>query len=332
MIGVRIGLVGGGFAALRGALATAFDEAGWDGVDIVDVPVEVPAGGLDGVDVLCPMGSTISAALLDATTPRLVQQFGVGLSGVDTRAAAARGIPVDNVSGAESGNAVAVAEIALLHLLALLRRYEEARANVARRLVGEPMGTTLAGRTVGVLGVGDIGAEVITRLRAFAAEPVGIGRRPRADTPRAAALLDDDHYHRTADLLGALARCDDLVVCCPLTDETRGVVGAAALDALGPGGHVVNVARGPVVDHDALLGALRAGRVAGAGLDVTWTEPIDPDDALLARNVVVTPHVGGITTSSYAGIAAGFVASVQRHLGRDAERGGAGPPVRELSS
>jgi phosphoglycerate dehydrogenase-like enzyme len=313
---VRIGLVGGGFAALRGALTTAFDDAGWTGVQIVDVPVEVPAEGLDGVDVLCPMGSAISAALMDATTPRMIQQFGVGLSGVDVAAAAERGLPVDNVSGAASGNAVAVAEIALLHLLALLRRFEAARANVARRLVGEPMGTTLAGRTVGVLGVGDIGAEVIARLRAFGAVPVGIGRRPRTQTPRAAALLDDQHYHLAHDLPGALARCDDLVVCCPLTEGTRGLVGAAALAALGPSGYVVNVARGPVVDRDALLDALRAGRVGGAGLDVTWVEPIDPDDELLAQHVVVTPHVGGITDSSYAGIAAGFVASVERHLGR----------------
>jgi phosphoglycerate dehydrogenase-like enzyme len=315
---VRIGLVGGGFAALRGALQTAFDEAGRTGIEIVDVPVEVPAEGLARVDVLCPMGSTISGALMDATRPRMIQQFGVGLSGVDVPAAQARDIPVDNVSGAASGNAVAVAEIALLHLLVLLRRFEEARANVARRVVGAPSGTTLAGRAVGVLGVGDIGAEVIGRLRAFGAEPVGIGRRPRTETPRAADLLDDAHYHRTADLVGALAGCDDLVVCCPLTEQTRGLVGAEALAALGPGGHVVNVARGPVVDRDALLEALRAGRVAGAGLDVTWVEPIDPDDELLEHHVVVTPHVGGVTETSYAGIAAGFVASVERHLGRDA--------------
>ncbi|MDD7968970.1 NAD(P)-dependent oxidoreductase [Actinomycetospora lemnae] len=323
---MRIGLVGGGFAALRGALETAFDEVGWTGVEIVDVPVEVPAAGLSPVDVLCPMGSTISAALMDATTPRMIQQFGVGLSGVDLDAAAARGLPVDNVSGAQSGNAVAVAEVALLLLLALLRRYEEARANVAKELVGEPSGRMLAGRTVGVLGVGDIGAEVITRLRAFDARPVGIGRRPRAETPRAADLLDDEHYHRTEDLVAALARCDDLVVACPLTPQTRGIVGPDALAALRPGGHVVNVARGPVVDHDALLTALRSGHLAGAGLDVTWVEPIDPDDPLLAQNVLVTPHVGGVTETSYAGIARGFVASVERHLGRGDRRFAVGVP------
>lgn len=304
--------MGGGFAALRGALQTAFDDAGWSGVDIVDVSADVPVT----VDVLCPQGGTIDAALLDATTPRLVQQFGVGLSGVDLDAARERGIPVDNVSGAESGNATAVAEIALLHLLALLRRFETARRGVAGRRVGEPSGTTLAGRTVAVLGVGDIGAEVIVRLRAFGAEAVGIGRRARTETPRAAELLDDAHYHRTENLPAALSGCDDLVVCCPLTEATRGLVGADALAALGPRGHVVNVARGGIVDHDALLDALRGERLAGAGLDVTWTEPIDPADPLLAENVAVTPHVGGVTDQSYAGIATGFVASVERHLGR----------------
>jgi phosphoglycerate dehydrogenase-like enzyme len=106
------------------------------------------------------------------------------------------------------------------------------------------------------------------------------------------------------------------VVACPLTRETRGIVGTAALEALRPGGHVVNVARGPVVDRDALFTALRSGRLAGAGLDVTWVEPIDPTDELLAENVTVTPHVGGVTETSYAGIATGFVASVERHLGR----------------
>jgi phosphoglycerate dehydrogenase-like enzyme len=309
---VRIGLVGGGFAALRGALETAFADAGWTGVEIVDTPYDDPVG----VDVLCPQGGTIDAALLDATTPRLVQQFGVGLSGVDLDAARARGIPVDNVSGAESGNATAVAEIALLHLLALLRRFEEARANVAHRRVGEPSGTTLAGRTVGVLGVGDIGAEVVVRLTAFGATAIGIGRRALDETPRAAGLLDAAHYHRSDDLPAALARCDDLVVCCPLTEDTRGIVDRAALAALRSGGHLVNVARGGIVDREALLEALRSGHLAGAGLDVTWTEPIDPDDDLLRERVAVTPHVGGVTDRSYAGMAVGFVASVERHLGR----------------
>jgi phosphoglycerate dehydrogenase-like enzyme len=101
-----------------------------------------------------------------------------------------------------------------------------------------------------------------------------------------------------------------------LTEDTRGIVDRAALAALGPGGHLVNVARGGIVDRDALLEALRSGHLSGAGLDVTWTEPIDPGDELLRERVAVTPHVGGVTDRSYAGMAVGFVASVERHLGR----------------
>lgn len=309
MAGVRIGLVGGGFAAVRGALEKAFVDAGLDDVEIVDVVGDDPPK----VDVLVPQGAVVDAALMDATGARTVQQFGVGLSGVDLDGARERGITVDNVPGAESGNATAVTEIAVLHLLALLRRFEEARANVAHRRLGMPSGSTLAGRTVGVLGVGDIGAEVITRLRAFGAEPIGVGRRALADTPRAASLLDVESYH--TDLVEAARRCQDLVVCCPLTDATRGLVGTDALAALRPGGYLVNVARGGIVDRDALLAALRSGHLAGAGLDVTWTEPIDPDDELLAERVAVTPHVGGVTVESYAGMAAGFVAALQRRPG-----------------
>nr|WP_246326037.1 NAD(P)-dependent oxidoreductase [Actinomycetospora corticicola] len=310
MPGVRIGLVGGGFPEVRRCLTEALADLAipeLDGAELVDVPHSAPVPA----DVLAPLGSTIDGPLIDACGARLVQQFGVGVSGVDLDAARERGIPVANVPGGSSGNATAVAEIALLLLLALLRRYEEARAGVAEKVVGAPMGSTLRGRTVAVLGTGDIGVEVATRLRAFGVRVVGIGRREAAAYPEASAVVDE---YRRGDLPAALAGCDDLVVACPLTEETRGIVADAALAALNPAGHVVNVARGPVVDRDALLAALASGRLAGAGLDVTWVEPIDPHDELLGHNVLVTPHVGGITEESYAGMARGFVTNVGRFL------------------
>jgi phosphoglycerate dehydrogenase-like enzyme len=308
VIVMRIGLVGGGFPEVRRCLevALAEGEPGLGEVELVDVPHSAPVPA----EVLAPLGSTIDGPLLDACGTRFVQQFGVGVSGVDLDAARARGLPVANVPGGDSGNATAVAELALLLLLALLRRFDEARANVAEKAVGAPMGTMLRGRTVAVLGTGDIGVEVATRLTAFGVHVVGIGRRELEAYPAAAAVVGA--YRRADDLAAALADCDDLVVACPLTEATRGIVDDAALAALRPDGHVVNVGRGPVVDHDALLGALRSGHLAGAGLDVTWTEPIDPHDELLAENVVVTPHVGGITDQSYAGMARGFVANVGR--------------------
>ncbi|NMO93342.1 NAD(P)-dependent oxidoreductase [Actinomycetospora sp. TBRC 11914] len=305
---MRIGLVGGGFPAVRRCLEAALAE-GVDGLDEVEL-VDIPHAAPQPVDVLSPLGSTIDGPLMDACGARFVQQFGVGVSGVDLDAARDRGIPVANVPGGSSGNATAVAELAVLLLLALLRRFEEARAAVAEKAVGSPMGQLLRGRTVAVLGTGDIGVEVARRLVAFGVHVVGIGRRDAAAYPDAAAVVGT--LRRADDLAAALAGCDDLVVACPLTEATRGIVDDAALGALRPGGHLVNVGRGPVVDHGGLLAALRSGHLAGAGLDVTWTEPIDPHDELLAENVVVTPHVGGITEESYAGMARGFVANVGR--------------------
>lgn len=306
---MRIGLVGGGFPEVRRCLTAALAELAIPelaGTELIDVPHAAPVP----VDVLSPLGSTIDGPLMDACGARFVQQFGVGVSGVDLDAARARGLPVANVPGGGSGNATAVAELAVLLLLAQLRRFSEARANVAEKAVGAPMGTMLRGRTVAVLGTGDIGVEVATRLAAFGVHVVGIGRREADAYPAAAAVVGT--YRRADDLAAALDGVDDLVVACPLTADTRGIVDADALAALRPGGHLVNVGRGPVVDYDALLAALRAGRLEGAGLDVTWSEPIDPHDELLAENVVVTPHIGGITEESYAGMARGFVANVGR--------------------
>jgi phosphoglycerate dehydrogenase-like enzyme len=102
-----------------------------------------------------------------------------------------------------------------------------------------------------------------------------------------------------------------VVLALPLTDATRGIIGTAELEALGPG-FVVNVGRGPLVDYEALLAALRAGTVRGAGLDVFWDEPIDPDDPILAENVSATPHIGGLTERAWWGNAQGFADNVNR--------------------
>ncbi|GAA5169039.1 D-glycerate dehydrogenase [Pseudonocardia eucalypti] len=302
-----IGLCGGGFPDVRRALRTALP-----GIE----QVEIPVGRHDGhrpppVEVLVPLGATVDAELMDATGPRLIQQFGVGLQGVDLEAAHARGIPVAFVPATGTGNADAVAEIAMLHLLALLRRYREAQHSVAERRLGQPIGTTLAGKTISVLGTGGIGIAVIGRLKAFGVRPLAIGRRAFTDYPALADLLTEADYHSTTGLSAALARSGALIVCCPLTEHTRGLIGVDQLAAMPPGGYLVNVGRGPVVDYQALLAALRSGRLAGAGLDVTWQEPADPDDDLLRHNVSLTPHIGGVTVESYAAMAETFAENVR---------------------
>jgi phosphoglycerate dehydrogenase-like enzyme len=263
------------------------------------------------VDVLVPLGGQVGADLMDANRPRLIQQFGVGLDGVDTESARVRRIPVGNLSGADTGNAAAAAEIAILHLLALLRRFREAQQSVADRRLGGPRGLGLQGKTVTVLGTGAVGSAVITRLEAFGAIPLGVGRREYAASP-AAAVLPPERYYQTDGLTEALARSRVLVVGVPLTETTRGMVGRGELAAMRPGGYLVNVARGPVVDYRALIEALQTGHLAGAGIDVGWREPIDPGDQIFRLNVTVTPHIGAGTVEVYAAMAREFAAKILR--------------------
>lgn len=264
------------------------------------------------VDVIVPLMSRIDGAIMDRLKPRLIQQFGVGLEGVDLEAARRRGIEVANVPAEGTGNAEGVGEIAVLHLLAVARRLREAGDAVAAGKLGEPLGTPLSDARVVVLGLGAVGRAVVVRLVGFGARITGIGARDGADLPAETRALALDRYVPVSRLHEALDGADALIVCCPLNERTRGLVGERELGAMRRGAYLVNVARGPVVSYDALLAALRSGRLAGAGLDVYWDEPIDPHDPLLAENVSATPHVGGVTTASYRRIGAQVVAGVER--------------------
>jgi phosphoglycerate dehydrogenase-like enzyme len=219
---------------------------------------------------------------------------------------------VANVPAAGTGNADGVGEIAVLHLLALARRYHAGREAVRDGRLGEPLGSALAGSRIVILGLGDVGRAVAARLAGFGAELVGVGTRSGAE---AAALADElglAAYLPVDRLTEALSGARALIVCCVLSDGTRGLVGAEALAALADGAHLVNVARGAVVDYGALLDALRGGALAGAGLDVYWEEPIDPADPLLSENVTLTPHIGGVTDVSYGRMATHVVANLER--------------------
>jgi phosphoglycerate dehydrogenase-like enzyme len=275
--------------------------------------VIVDSGDVDGeFDVIVPLMRRIDAAMMDRHRPRLIQQFGVGLEGVDRGAAAERGIPVNNVPAADSGNADGVGEVALLHLLALTRRYHAGRESVATRRLGHPTGTALTGATIVILGLGAVGRAVAARLQGFGAELIGVGTRAGDQVRDTAQQLGLTAYVPVSQLTQACERALALIVCCVLNDTTRGLVGREVLDALGSGGYVVNVARGPVVDYDALHAALRERRIAGAGLDVYWDEPVDPDDPILAHNVVATPHIGGVTTSAYRAMGDAVADNVER--------------------
>jgi len=139
---------------------------------------------------------------------------------------------------------------------------------------------------------------------------IGVTRRPDAQRAAAAGLAACYGFD---DRMKAFAAADVLVLCLPVTMETRGLIDASVFAALPADACVVNVARGGLIDYAAAFEALSSGRLRGAGLDVFWHEPISPDDPLLALpNVIATAHVGGVTDRSYAGITDAVVDNIER--------------------
>lgn len=261
-------------------------------------------------DVLIPTITPLDAGVL-AGGVRLVQQFGAGLDTVDIPAATAKGIYVANVPAAGTGNAESVAEIAVLLMLALARRFPATQESLRAGRVATPIGRALQERTAVIVGFGGIGRETARRLQGFGMRLLAVSRRGPKNTAEEAEVPVAHHYAQH-DLHEALREADFVVLAPPLNEETRGLMGAAEFAAMKPTAYVINVARGGVIDHGALLEALHAERIAGAGLDVFWEEPADPQDPIFAHNVIATPHVGGATDLGLRGIARGVAANIER--------------------
>jgi phosphoglycerate dehydrogenase-like enzyme len=190
-----------------------------------------------------------------------------------------------------------------------------AQHNLRERRLGAPVGTTLAGKTAAIVGFGAIGRALAQRLRPFGVRLLAASRRgPRGEENEADLHVD------ASGLREILGPADFVVVATPLDEDTRGLIGSEAFACMKQGSILINVARGPVVDRIALLDALRSGKIAGAGLDVFWEEPPDPDDPLFSFEVVATPHIGGATDISLGGIAAEVGANVDRLRRGDALR------------
>ncbi len=244
--------------------------------------------------VIIPSNAHVGGAEMDAARDlRLIQQPAAGYDVVDIAAAKARGIPVCNAPGK---NAQAVAEAALLLMLALARRLPGALRSFEARRIGDPVGFELAGRTLGVVGMGRSGS----RLAAVAE---GLGMH----------VLSVRSESGSAALGALLERADVVSLHLPLTDATRGLIGREALRRMKPGAFLVNCARGPIVDRQALIEALDGGRLGGVGLDVHWEEPPDPSDPLYGRpDVVALPHIAGSTEEAFEGLVGVIVENVER--------------------
>ncbi|SDU27601.1 2-hydroxyacid dehydrogenase [Desulfobacula phenolica] len=256
---------------------------------------------LSGIDVLIPTMSRVTEETLKtADKLQLIQQCGAGLELVDINAARKRGIFVANVPTDVSGNADSVAELAIYLMIGLSRNTEMMKDSLKNRIMGGPMGLSLKGRTVGIVGLGGIGKALVHRLRPFGVKLIGVKQSKPVQAQKDLCL---DWVGGPDDLDILLRQSDYVVLCLPLNDASQGLINHDTFKIMKPGVFLINVSRGGLVDYKALKSALKSKVIAGAGLDVFWEEPPDPEDDMFQYNVMATPHIGGATDVSMQGIA-----------------------------
>ena len=275
-----------------GPLDPAVIELAGDQIEFL--PWQVALDGSDEtIDAIYTYGHPyLDGAMLDRLPGvRVISNYGVGVDHINVGDAADRGIPVGNTPHILDG---ATADAAFALLLAAARRVVEgdryARSDGFLHYdPGYMLGREAHSATLGIVGLGSIGRQVARRARGF---DMRVLYRNRRRTLRDEEELGVE-YVSLNDLLG---RSDYVVLTCPLTDETRHLIDAEALRRMKPTATLVNVARGPVVDTQALYEALRDGEIESAGLDVTDPEPLPRDHPLLALdNVTILPHLGSAT-------------------------------------
>jgi D-2-hydroxyacid dehydrogenase (NADP+) len=245
------------------------------------------------IDVLVVSGFWRNTMLESATKLRFIQSISAGTDQYDKALLKARGVRLASAQGA---NERAVAEHAMALMLALSRHLhlgrDAQRESRWRPMIGDPLAREQeqGGRNVVVVGFGRIGQRFGGLAKAFGCRVIGV-RRDASPAPDCA-----DEVVRIAELDRVLPAADVVVLTCPLTPETEGLINADRLARMKPSAHLINVARGRVVDEPALIAALQAGRIAAAGLDVTVEEPLPASSPFWAMpNVIITPHSAGET-------------------------------------
>jgi D-3-phosphoglycerate dehydrogenase/(S)-sulfolactate dehydrogenase len=279
----------------------------------VDVKVGLPAAELEaivgGYDALAVRSATkVTAKLLEkAARLRVIGRAGVGVDNVDLDAATRRGVVVMNTPG---GSSVTVAELALAMILSLYRHVPSATASVKAGKWEKKrfQGREIAGKTLGVVGIGNIGSVLVDRARAMKMRVVAYDPfiTPEAAAKMGAALVDLDTLWREADVVSLHV---------PLSEQTRHLVRAETLARMKKGAILVNCARGGIVDERALAESLAAGHLGGAALDVFEKEPPPADHPLFALdNLVCTPHIGASTEEAQSAVAVAIAEQLVAYL------------------
>lgn len=277
-------------------------------VDVIESHLEPPdlAKRLAGVRAVIPIrertrfDDALLARLLDL---EMISQTGTGVNHIDLEACRRHGVRVTTTTH-EQGSSPSVVELVFGLLFAVSRRIAWLDAEMRQGRWPRFIGREMKGSTLGILGLGSIGRDVARVGRALDLRPIAWGPTLTAERAAKAGVefVEKDDLFRRADILSIHLRLSNL---------SRGMVGAREIGLMKPGAIVINTARGPIVDEEALAQALREGRLGGAGLDVFATEPLPPGSPLAAlESVVLTPHIGWPTYETYERFFEGAVDNV----------------------
>ncbi|MDR1048320.1 MAG: 2-hydroxyacid dehydrogenase [Synergistaceae bacterium] len=298
---MKVLFYGDTFEKMRDVLAAGMGDHEVNTADGRTVAEKIVASDILVARLGAPAGLEL---LRSAPRLRLLQQWGAGVEDVDFGACRELGIAVCNVPSRGTGNAESVAEIALLHMLLLGRKYAFAAENARTGRMFSPQGTALWKKKACVVGLGNLGRTVAERLASVGMTVRGVNRSP---------VEGAGEFFPLSRLNEAVAGCRFVVAALALAEETRGIFGEAFFRAMDRGAFFINVARGALADESALLRALDGKHLAGAGLDVLTDEPPSPDSPLLRHPAVtLTPHVGGVTDESVKGAVAFIKANADR--------------------
>ena len=263
-------------------------------------------------EVLIPSMTRVTSRIIDSAKDlKLIQQFGVGLEGVDIPAATAKGIPVANVPGNQAPvHAECTAEGGVFLMMACARLFKRSQETLTRGEWGRPRGVALIDRTALIIGLGAVGQALARRL-------IALGMKVMAtDMCAPTGLAQEMGLVRVADpekLHSLVPQVDFVISCVTLTPETRGSLNRSVFERMRPNAYLINISRGPIVDEDDLLAAVDEGLIAGAGLDVLNSEPPSASHPLLNHaRIIITPHTAGVTEQSFQALARGVADNITR--------------------
>lgn len=290
----------------RATLAVSLLASQLSDHEIITCPSDTIIKYLDSVDIVIPWMANIDASIIASGNFGLVQEFGVGIETIDIEAATYAGIWVAHVPGNISRNNDSVAEHAIMLMLMLSRHMASTQQSSKAEDWSAKTGIALWGKTACIVGLGDIGTALAVRLRAFGMRLVAVRQHPERGALPETGI---EKVYGSNAFSEALSIADYVILCAEYSKNTHHLINRHTITAIKPGAFLINVARGGLVDTDALEAALEEGNLAGAGLDVVES----PTDSLSQQNVIITPHIAAATEISYNGIATMVADNIKRY-------------------